>query len=84
MHDAGYGHGLWATILEETGGSIGRSGLLCWGSEGRTEVEVAYLLDRQHRGRGMTPLWRDSVDEYGPAEVYAIRRSVPNSVGMDS
>jgi ribosomal-protein-alanine N-acetyltransferase len=110
-----YGYGLWATILKETGAFIGRCGLLPWEIQGRTEVEVAYLLDRSHWGRGlateaaraivdrafatlpvvrlicmvdpensastrvaskvgMTLLWEDYVDEYGPAHVYAIER----------
>ncbi len=110
-----YGYGLWATILRETGDFIGRCGLLPWDIEGRTEVEVAYLLDKRHWGRGlateaaraivdhafatlpvdrlicmtdpentasrnvatkvgMTTLWKNYVDEYGPAHVYAIRR----------
>ncbi|WP_167762180.1 GNAT family N-acetyltransferase [Blastococcus sp. CT_GayMR20] len=48
-----YGYGLWATVLKETGAFIGRCGLLPWEIEGRTEVEVAYLLDRSHWGRGL-------------------------------
>jgi [ribosomal protein S5]-alanine N-acetyltransferase len=48
-----YGYGLWATILKETGAFIGRCGLLPWEIEGRTEVEVAYLLDRTYWGRGL-------------------------------
>jgi ribosomal-protein-alanine N-acetyltransferase len=112
---ARYGYGLWATILKETGAFIGRCGLLPWAIDGRTEVEVAYLLDKDHWGRGlateaaraiiehafstlpvdrlicmtdpensasrnvavkvgMTTLWADYVDEFGPAHVYAIRR----------
>jgi ribosomal-protein-alanine N-acetyltransferase len=110
-----YGYGLWATILRQTGAFIGRCGLLPWDIEGRTEVEVAYLLDKRHWGRGlateaaraivdhafatlpvdrlicmtgpentasrnvaikagMTTLWENYVDEFGPAHVYAIRR----------
>ena len=110
-----YGYGLWATILRETGEFIGRCGLLPWDIEGRTEVEVAYLLAKDHWGRGlateaaraivdhafatlpverlicmtdpendasrnvavkvgMTTLWENYVDEYGPAHVYAIQR----------
>jgi ribosomal-protein-alanine N-acetyltransferase len=110
-----YGYGLWATILKETGAFIGRCGLLPWDIEGRIEVEVAYLLDKDHWGRGlateaaraivdhafatlpverlicmtdpengasrnvavkvgMSTLWADYVDEFGPAHVYAIRR----------
>ena len=112
-----YGYGLWATVLRETGAFIGRCGLLPWEIDGRTEVEVAYLLDPRHWGRGlateaaraiadhafatlpverlicmvdpentasrnvavkvgMTLLWDDYVDEYGPAHVYAIERPV--------
>jgi [ribosomal protein S5]-alanine N-acetyltransferase len=48
-----YGYGLWATILKETGAFIGRCGLLPWEIEGRTEVEVAYLLGRAHWGHGL-------------------------------
>ena len=41
-----YGYGLWATTLKKSGGFIGRCGLLPWEIDGRTEVEVAYLLDK--------------------------------------
>lgn len=53
VYDGRYGYGLWATILEETGAFIGRCGLLPWDIDGRTEVEVAYLLDKRHWGRGL-------------------------------
>ena len=45
--------GLWATILKETGQFIGRCGLLPWTIDGRQEVEVAYLLDKQVWGQGL-------------------------------
>jgi len=48
-----YGYGLWATILKETGAFIGRCGLLPQEIDGRTEVEVAYLLDKRYWGRGL-------------------------------
>ena len=48
-----YGYGLWATVLKESGAFIGRCGLLPWEIDGRTEVEVAYLLDKEHWGRGL-------------------------------
>ena len=48
-----YGYGLWATVLKETGAFIGRCGLLPWEIDGRTEVEVAYLLDKGYWGRGL-------------------------------
>ena len=53
VYYAQYGYGLWATILKETGAFIGRCGLLPWEIGGRTEVEVAYLLDKEHWGRGL-------------------------------
>lgn len=48
-----YGYGLWATILKQTVAFIGRCGLLPWEIGGRTEVEVAYLLDKRYWGRGL-------------------------------
>ena len=48
-----HGYGLWATVLKESGAFIGRCGLLPWDIDGRPEVEVAYLLDRAHWGRGL-------------------------------
>jgi ribosomal-protein-alanine N-acetyltransferase len=45
--------GLWATIHKETGRFIGRCGLIPWTIEGREEVEVAYLLAKDHWRRGL-------------------------------
>ena len=45
--------GLWATLHKPTGAFIGRCGLLPWEIEGRTEVEVAYLLGKAYWGRGL-------------------------------
>lgn len=45
--------GLWATIYKETGAFIGRCGLLPWTIEQRSEVEVAYLLDKAYWGQGL-------------------------------
>jgi ribosomal-protein-alanine N-acetyltransferase len=45
--------GLWATMEKETGRLIGRCGLLPWTLDGREEVEVAYLLGRDHWGKGL-------------------------------
>lgn len=53
VYYARYGYGLWATELRASGAFIGRCGLLPWEMEGRTEVEVAYLLGREHWGRGL-------------------------------
>ena len=48
-----HGFGLWATIHKETGKFIGRCGLIPWTIEGRSEVEVAYLLDKAYWGQGL-------------------------------
>jgi ribosomal-protein-alanine N-acetyltransferase len=45
--------GLWATIHKETGQFIGRCGLLPWDIDGRSEVEVAYLIDKTFWGQGL-------------------------------
>jgi [ribosomal protein S5]-alanine N-acetyltransferase len=48
-----YGYGLWATELRDGGAFVGRCGLLPWEIDGRTEVEVAYLLAPAVWGRGL-------------------------------
>ena len=45
--------GLWATIHKETGKFIGRCGLLPWEIEGKLEVEIAYLLNKDFWHRGL-------------------------------
>ena len=45
--------GLWATVYKETHEFIGRCGLLPWTIGQRQEVEVAYLLAKEHWGRGL-------------------------------
>jgi ribosomal-protein-alanine N-acetyltransferase len=45
--------GLWATLDKETGRFIGRCGLIPWGIDGRDEVEVAYLLAKDHWRQGL-------------------------------
>lgn len=45
--------GLWATVERASGAMIGRCGLLPWELDGRQEVEVAYLLGKEWRGRGL-------------------------------
>lgn len=45
--------GLWATIHKETGKFIGRCGLLPWMIDGKLEIEVAYLLDKNFWHQGL-------------------------------
>jgi ribosomal-protein-alanine N-acetyltransferase len=48
-----YGFGLWATILKENGGLIGRCGLLYQEIDGAKDLELAYLLDSNYWGTGL-------------------------------
>ncbi|KPV49250.1 hypothetical protein SE17_33700, partial [Kouleothrix aurantiaca] len=45
--------GLWATIHKPSGQFLGRCGLLPWRIDGRDEVEVAYLIDKEFWGQGL-------------------------------
>jgi ribosomal-protein-alanine N-acetyltransferase len=47
------GLGLWAAIEKDSGAFIGRSGLIPWEIDGKTEIEIAYLLAKSHWGQGL-------------------------------
>ena len=47
------GYCLAAAILKDNGRLAGRCGLLAWTIDGADEVEIAYLVDRPHWGRGL-------------------------------
>jgi [ribosomal protein S5]-alanine N-acetyltransferase len=48
------GHGEWATVLRESGETIGLCGLIVWPDiDGAEELEVAYLLARDAWGKGL-------------------------------
>lgn len=57
--------GLWATILKETGQFVGRCGLLPWTIEGRDEVEVAYMIARDHWRQGLGSEAAQGILRYG-------------------
>ncbi len=56
--------GLWATIERESGAFLGRCGLLPWTIEGRTEVELAYLIDKARWREGMATEAANAIVEY--------------------
>ena len=60
-----YGFGLWATIHRVTGDFIGRCGLIPWTIEGRSEVEVAYLLAKAYWGQGLGTEAAQAILDYG-------------------
>src|SRR4051794_34413131 len=59
-----YGYGLWATIHRESGELIGRCGLLPWKLDGRSEVEVAYLLDKKYWRQGLGAEAAQAIRDY--------------------
>ena len=48
-----YAFGLWAAILKSEKRLIGRAGILYQNIEGKTDPELAYLIDRNFCGRGL-------------------------------
>lgn len=57
--------GLWATIHKESGAFIGRNGLLPWEIDGRSEVEVAYMIDKPYWGQGLGTEVALAIRDYG-------------------
>jgi RimJ/RimL family protein N-acetyltransferase len=57
--------GLWATVFKETGQFIGLCGMLPWTIDGRSEVEVAYLIARTHWGKGLGTEAAQAILDYG-------------------
>jgi ribosomal-protein-alanine N-acetyltransferase len=45
--------GLWATVERSSGKFIGRCGLLPWAIDGKSEVELAFLIDKTRWGQGL-------------------------------
>jgi len=82
-----FGFGLWATIYKETGAFIGRCGLLPWtidiGEDGAIgehpleppapEVEVAYLVAKDHWRRGLGTEAAQAIVDYGFEELHLPR-----------
>lgn len=48
-----HGFGLWAVVLKEENRLVGRCGFLYQPVEGGREIEVSYLIDKRHWGRGL-------------------------------
>ena len=65
--------GLWATIHKATNQFIGRCGLLPWEIEGRTEVEVAYLLAKPYWGQGLATEAAQALVDYGFEQLHYAR-----------
>ena len=57
--------GLWATIYKDTKKFIGRCGLLPWEIDGKYEVEIAYLLDKNFWHQGLATEAAKGIMRYG-------------------
>ena len=73
VYYAQHGFGLWATTHKQTNEFIGRCGLLPWTIDGRSEVEVAYLLARAYWGRGLGTEAARAILAYGFGELHLSR-----------
>ena len=56
--------GLWATVERTTGVFLGRCGLLPWQLEGKHEVELAFLIDKNRWGEGLATEAAVAIAEY--------------------
>jgi RimJ/RimL family protein N-acetyltransferase len=56
--------GLWATVHKKTGKFIGRCGLLPWEIDGKLEIEIAYLLDKNFWHQGLATEASNGIMKY--------------------
>ena len=73
VYYAQHGFGLWATTHKQTNEFIGRCGLLPWTIDGRSEVEVAYLLAKAYWGRGLGTEAARAILAYGFKQLHLSR-----------
>ncbi|MEO1131133.1 MAG: GNAT family N-acetyltransferase [Cyanobacteria bacterium J06639_1] len=64
-HFETWGYGLWATIDKASGALIGRCGLVHQEVEGRTQLEVGYLLAKAYWGRGLATEAAIAIRDFG-------------------
>lgn len=67
--------GLWATVEKKSGAFVGRCGLLPWTIDGRSEVELAYLIDKARWGEGLASEACVGIIEYAQS-VLGLRRLI--------
>ncbi len=65
-----YEYGLWALILCKNQQMIGKIGLSNREYKGHNCVELAYLLDRNYRGKGLAKEACESCIQYAKEELY--------------
>ena len=65
--------GLWATIHKESGKFIGRCGMLPWEIDGKLEIEIAYLLDKEFWHQGLATEAANGILLYGFEKLHLTR-----------
>jgi ribosomal-protein-alanine N-acetyltransferase len=65
--------GLWATVHKESGRFIGRCGLLPWEIDGKLEIEIAYLLNKDFWHQGFATEAAHGIMLYGFEKLHLTR-----------
>ena len=65
--------GLWATIHKNSGIFIGRCGMLPWEIEGKLEIEIAYLLNKDFWHQGLATEAAKGIMFYGFENLHLTR-----------
>jgi len=61
--------GLWATVECASGAFLGRCGLLPWEIEGKHEVELAFLIDKNRWGEGFATEAASAIVSYARTDL---------------
>jgi ribosomal-protein-alanine N-acetyltransferase len=65
--------GLWGTIYKESGKFIGRCGMLPWEIDGKLEIEITYLLDKEFWHQGLATQAAYGILFYGFEKLHLTR-----------
>ncbi len=65
--------GLWATVHKETGKFIGRCGLLAYEIDGKSEIEISYMLNKSFWHQGLATEAAEGIMKYAFDELQLSR-----------
>ena len=68
-HPENFDLGLWATIEKSTGAFLGRCGLLPWQIDGKSEVELAFLIKKERWREGLASEAARGIVRYAKAKL---------------
>ena len=61
--------GLWATVERSSGAFLGRCGLLPWEIDGKSEVELAFLIAKARWGEGLATEAASAIADYARVQL---------------